>query len=176
MDELPQSVSLIEDFTGGQFYIFDYPADGQEVYFEKLLNAAQEALNLYPNLLSDWGESVAKRLLDEIPKALAVGRPLKKTKSSNKKSVSKAKVQKLIERDGQKCHYCNCDLVPSELYRPDGLSVDHVVPQALGGTNRLDNLVLACRRCNGEKYTKHYQEFRMPKEVDAAILFLIGEG
>lgn len=35
----------------------------------------------------------------------------------------------------------------------DNLTVDHVVPQARGGTHDLDNLRALCRRCNSKKWT-----------------------
>lgn len=31
-------------------------------------------------------------------------------------------------------------------------TLDHVVPQSLGGSDELDNLALACRRCNERRY------------------------
>lgn len=34
-------------------------------------------------------------------------------------------------------------------------SIDHVVPQHLGGTNRLKNLVFACYDCNHRKGHLH---------------------
>lgn len=30
-------------------------------------------------------------------------------------------------------------------------TVDHIIPQASGGTDRLENLFIICRKCNGEK-------------------------
>lgn len=83
--------------------------------------------------------------------------------------------QSLIARDGKVCHYCGRPLQDSiSGYNEDGISLDHVVPQANGGPDSIDNLVLACRRCNSKKKDKHYQEFRLAIETDAVILFLMG--
>lgn len=57
-------------------------------------------------------------------------------------SVSRLLKERIIERDGRKCSYCKKDL------RGKHLTVDHVLPVCQGGTDELDNLVLACRPCN----------------------------
>lgn len=59
------------------------------------------------------------------------------------------RMQFLADRDtnGQlRCVYCG--------HRdPDGttLTLDHVVPRSIGGSNRVHNLVLCCARCNQSK-------------------------
>lgn len=54
-----------------------------------------------------------------------------------------ANTQAKVKRRDKVCRYCGNDSGPYE--------IDHVVPVALGGTNRLGNLVLACKDCNGKK-------------------------
>ena len=49
----------------------------------------------------------------------------------------------LLEKFGRKCVYCGAEGVP--------LNIDHVVPRAKGGSNRVSNLVLACMSCNQKK-------------------------
>jgi 5-methylcytosine-specific restriction endonuclease McrA len=75
---------------------------------------------------------------------------------------------RLIERDGLACHYCSKEMVlptPENTVRssPRNLAtIEHVVPQSLGGPNHLDNLVLACLSCNndfGSTYIKCRCEF-----------------
>lgn len=63
--------------------------------------------------------------------------------------------------DGQavwigKCLHCNCKLV----VRDDGMAMgeatlEHLWPQAQGGTNEIENLAVACARCNREKGRRH---------------------
>lgn len=62
---------------------------------------------------------------------------------------------KLAKRDGPFCHYCECEMVqpiPDEFGRlaPNARTIDHVVPRKFGGIRSLDNLVLACNKCNGD--------------------------
>ena len=49
----------------------------------------------------------------------------------------------LLEKFGRKCVYCGAENVP--------LNIDHVVPKARGGSNRISNLVLSCVDCNQKK-------------------------
>ncbi len=46
------------------------------------------------------------------------------------------------------CEYCHYP----ELLSSAPLSIDHIQPQSLGGDSDLDNLALACRRCNERRY------------------------
>lgn len=63
----------------------------------------------------------------------------------------------LADRDGSKCHYCH------ENMHIKNLTVDHKHPRFLGGANELDNLVLACRKCNGEKGHTPYKKYLASK-------------
>ena len=49
---------------------------------------------------------------------------------------------KVFRRDHSRCRYCGSR---------DDLTIDHVVPIALGGSNRLRNLVACCSACNTRK-------------------------
>lgn len=49
-------------------------------------------------------------------------------------------------RDGNGCVYCSRGIESGVL-----LTLDHVVPCELGGTNEASNLVTACGRCNSSK-------------------------
>lgn len=48
------------------------------------------------------------------------------------------------------CEYCRYPEAASST----PLEVDHIVPEAKGGTTTLDNLALSCRSCNLHKYVK----------------------
>jgi hypothetical protein len=57
-------------------------------------------------------------------------------------AVSKRLRYEVLRRDGHTCKYCGAAA-------PDvKLTVDHVIPVALGGTNEPTNLVAACVACN----------------------------
>jgi 5-methylcytosine-specific restriction endonuclease McrA len=51
----------------------------------------------------------------------------------------------LFKRDGHACQYCGTRP------EPDDLTIDHVVPRALGGVSSWTNCVLACVSCNHQK-------------------------
>ncbi|WP_298337559.1 type II CRISPR RNA-guided endonuclease Cas9 [Ferrimicrobium sp.] len=50
-----------------------------------------------------------------------------------------------IERQGSQCLYCGTSI------GWDNTEIDHIVPRATGGSNRVSNLAAVCRRCNAEK-------------------------
>ena len=51
------------------------------------------------------------------------------------------------ERAGERCEYCRLHQDHSELLH----HIEHVVAQQHGGTDHVDNLALACHRCNLHK-------------------------
>jgi len=61
----------------------------------------------------------------------------------------------LLEKWGRKCAYCDKTGVP--------LEIEHIVPKARGGTNRVSNLALACHDCNQEKGILTAKEFGHPE-------------
>jgi 5-methylcytosine-specific restriction endonuclease McrA len=65
-------------------------------------------------------------------------------------TLSKLKRWTLAEAQNWRCCWCG--------FRMDGTGMDwdaptfeHVVPRSKGGLNELDNLVIACRQCNGAR-------------------------
>lgn len=59
------------------------------------------------------------------------------------------KVARLLERDGNRCHWCHAEF-RDEL----APTLEHLIPQHNGGTSDDENLVLACEPCNTERH--HY--------------------
>lgn len=53
--------------------------------------------------------------------------------------------ENVLRRDDYTCAYCGA--------RPPhrDLTLDHVVPRSRGGATRWENVVTACRKCNGDK-------------------------
>jgi 5-methylcytosine-specific restriction endonuclease McrA len=60
----------------------------------------------------------------------------------------------LLDKWGRTCAYCGKTDVP--------LEVEHIVPTSRGGTDRVSNLTLSCRKCNQEKGDKTAEEFGYP--------------
>ncbi|OIW19607.1 hypothetical protein TanjilG_18417 [Lupinus angustifolius] len=71
----------------------------------------------------------------------------------------------ILFRDNYTCQYCSLR---------ENLTIDHVVPIALGGAWEWENLVTACAKCNAKKGQKTLEEAKMklikvpkaPKEYD----------
>jgi hypothetical protein len=60
----------------------------------------------------------------------------------------------LLEKWGRNCAYCGKTDVP--------LEVEHIVPKSRGGSNRVSNLTISCRKCNLKKGDKTAEEFGYP--------------
>lgn len=61
----------------------------------------------------------------------------------------------LLQKWGRKCTYCSAENIP--------LEIEHLVPKSKGGSNRLSNLTLACRKCNETKSNKPIEQFLKKK-------------
>jgi hypothetical protein len=61
--------------------------------------------------------------------------------------ISKAKRFAILHRDGFRCRYCGISSKQTQL------EIDHVIPSVKGGSNKDDNLVTACKKCNAGKGT-----------------------
>ena len=59
-------------------------------------------------------------------------------------------------RDSFACAYCGTDLRNS---RPAEVTLDHLTPRSLGGTNDATNLVTACRTCNSSRGNRSLESF-----------------
>jgi len=61
----------------------------------------------------------------------------------------------LLYKFCHKCAYCN--------KKDISLQVEHIIPRARGGSDRVSNLTIACEKCNQKKGTKTATEFGFPK-------------
>jgi 5-methylcytosine-specific restriction endonuclease McrA len=61
----------------------------------------------------------------------------------------------LLEKFGRKCAYCKKTTVP--------LQIEHIVPKARHGSNRVSNLTIACKPCNDAKGKRTAAEFGHPE-------------
>ena len=57
----------------------------------------------------------------------------------------------LLEKWDRTCTYCNAQGIP--------LEVEHIVPKSKGGSNRINNLTLACHECNYKKGNQSIEAF-----------------
>uniref|UniRef100_UPI00257E6895 HNH endonuclease n=1 Tax=Candidatus Borrarchaeum sp. TaxID=2846742 RepID=UPI00257E6895 len=60
----------------------------------------------------------------------------------------------LLDKWGRACAYCGKTNIP--------LEVEHIVPKSRGGTDRVSNLTLSCRKCNLKKGDQTAEEFGYP--------------
>lgn len=58
-----------------------------------------------------------------------------------------------------KCYYCN-----KELKENDKITIDHKTPVSRGGSTKVENLVIACEKCNSEKADMTEQEYYLYKK------------
>ncbi|MBA3945054.1 MAG: HNH endonuclease [Herpetosiphonaceae bacterium] len=63
----------------------------------------------------------------------------------------------VLQRDGYTCQYCGAS--PGA----EALTLDHIVPRAHGGMTTWDNVVAACRSCNG------YKANRVPQAANLTL-------
>jgi 5-methylcytosine-specific restriction endonuclease McrA len=63
--------------------------------------------------------------------------------------------QYLLEKWGHKCAYCGV--------MQSALQIEHIIPRARGGNNRVSNLTLACEKCNQKKGSRTAGEFGYPQ-------------
>jgi 5-methylcytosine-specific restriction endonuclease McrA len=61
----------------------------------------------------------------------------------------------LLEKWGRMCAYCGAKDVP--------LQIEHLIPKARAGSDRMSNLTLACEPCNQRKGTQTAAEFGFPQ-------------
>lgn len=60
----------------------------------------------------------------------------------------------VMQRDGTSCYYCGKPNLSGR-----SATLDHVVPLCNGGTDSVDNLVLACPRCNSQKQSSTLEDY-----------------
>lgn len=76
-------------------------------------------------------------------------------------AVSKRTRFEVLRRDDYTCRYCRST--------ENTLTIDHVVPEALGGGNDPSNLVAACRDCNAGKSSTSPDEHVVAQVAEDAI-------
>lgn len=80
-------------------------------------------------------------------------------------AISKAIRQQVRERAKSLCEYCH-SLEEASAAR---FEVDHIQPRSLGGADTIENLALACQRCNSYRY--NFTEGIDPKSQLSVSIF-----
>ncbi len=62
--------------------------------------------------------------------------------------ISDATKRAIRERANYLCEYCHSQ----ERLSANRFTFDHIIPRSLGGSDDINNLALACRRCNERRY------------------------
>jgi hypothetical protein len=76
------------------------------------------------------------------------------------RATLKTELRRLL---GVQCFYCRIPLyfgrdrwAPGELPNSRSATIEHIVPRSMGGSNDIENLALACYRCNTIKSSNRY--------------------
>lgn len=72
-----------------------------------------------------------------------------------KSAPGRARILRLLEIQGDKCHWCGktVSLGVAEKH-PDRATVEHLTPVSRGGSDRRENLKVACFRCNNRRSSR----------------------
>lgn len=96
------------------------------------------------------GTGVIRTAGDTIPQPSVIRLVYLVKRPHQKKKLSRHEV---FHRDGYTCQYCGVET--------KDLTLDHVLPRHRGGRHVWENVVSACRRCNGRKAGHTPQEAGM---------------
>ncbi|NJP12456.1 MAG: HNH endonuclease [Leptolyngbyaceae cyanobacterium RU_5_1] len=69
------------------------------------------------------------------------------TMSSREK---RSKKKRIVKRDGNRCCWCKKQL------KDDQMTIEHLTPQSLGGSDSIENLRIACFKCNNSRGNRPY--------------------
>jgi hypothetical protein len=93
------------------------------------------------------------------PFSVAVGKAgLRATELGVLSTLTTEEWKSVVESCSFLCHLCG-EKVCLDLKSPQRLSLDHVLPMARGGTNTIDNVLPAHRRCNQSRLDMTISEF-----------------
>lgn len=81
--------------------------------------------------------------------------PRNKSRKFHSGPQKRRAIELLIQRDGLNCCWCKQECIPTANPSADLFpTVEHVIRLADGGTNRMENLKVACKKCNNERHGK----------------------
>lgn len=87
---------------------------------------------------------------------------IKRRRTTSGEGFTSAEWLALLARYDRRCAYCGSDVQ---------IEIDHRVPLMRGGSNLIDNILPACRRCNRRKHLMTEDEFRalLERERDQGV-------
>ena len=120
-----------------------------------------KSIELYNNCINSVSESF------QLPAVIVLNRYVKFRYTSvacNRKNV--------FIRDNHQCQYCG------QHFKPENLTLDHVVPKSKGGGNSWKNIVTACKCCNQKKGNSLISEcgmrtLKIPKAPKVSVLRMV---
>lgn len=71
----------------------------------------------------------------------------------------------LLRRDGSVCHLCGIEIDLTVRKGPMRMTLDHVNPKSLGGSNHAHNLRLAHQKCNAERGNKLLDDYLLAQAM-----------
>ncbi|KQC02901.1 MAG: hypothetical protein APR54_09920 [Candidatus Cloacimonas sp. SDB] len=71
--------------------------------------------------------------------------------------------EKIKLQTGKICNYCGS---------AENLSIDHIFPRKLGGTDSAENLIFACRTCNSSKGKKDLMEWMISQKTFLPLMII----
>ncbi len=92
-----------------------------------------------------------RQTIVELPSIIACGG----AQLARPRSIYPLSNSALFARDNHLCLYCAREFPQHQLTR------DHVIPLSRGGTDRWENVVAACRRCNQHKGNRRLEDISM---------------
>ena len=70
----------------------------------------------------------------------------------------------LSEAQNHKCCYCGIKMTEQRDYK-NSSTIDHVIPKSKGGPNCVDNYVIACELCNGQRGVTPADQYYIERSV-----------
>jgi 5-methylcytosine-specific restriction endonuclease McrA len=119
--------------------------------FYKLATGAYEVIEYWPDVYIN-----SPHAKHQLPSIVRVNHPYEP--DYKKLALTRPNV---FLRDGHKCVYCGSTF---------GLTLDHVYPKSKGGLHKWNNVVTACKACNGYKSDTTLEDLReqasTPEDVE----------
>ena len=130
---------------------------GDHFLFKQICPACKQCVlvGAFSNTCNDCLITIEKPYY-RIPTDRAQWRLLAGTK--RKRTLGKRLVQKIAEMQMYMCAYCSICI------RTNQFNVEHVLPLAAGGSNKMENLVLSCTKCNQIAGSNAFRSFSEKRE------------